>query len=219
VSLVTIDGAGVLEAAIVVPRIGVPTFQASLLERDAPAGPSISVALGSQTWKASVTRAGAHAGRYVLNAVGGAGGMSTLLAPKAYQGVPVRIPLEDIVKGAGEALAASSSPALLGTYLGNWIRIEQGAGFALAALLARIGRPAWRVLADGSLWVGSETWPATKLARWTVTGEGPHRGILDLVSTDPVVLPGETLEGRKVSVVEHRVTARGPRTRLSLEDT
>lgn len=217
-SLVTIDGADVLEAAIVVPRLGVPTFQAAVLERDAPRAGGIEVALGSQTWKARIKRSGAYSGRFVLHAVGGAGGLATLLSPKAYQGVPVRIPLTDIVQGAGEVLSPLSTAGVVDAFLGNWTRVEQGAGFALAALLARAGRPSWRILSDGSLWVGTETWPAAAMQRWTVVGEGPHRGVVELVSTDPLVLPGETFDERKVSVVEHRVTSRGLRTRLSLED-
>jgi hypothetical protein len=223
IGLAGID-AHVDEAALTIPRIGVPQLSASIAgEITVP--PRITFEVGSAlSWSATVTRQGVDGGRTFVRAVGGAGAMATVLEAKAYQGVPVRIPLEDLVREAGETLSPTASAAVLGLFLGRWTRCRQSAAFALAGLLASAGRvstqgaPGWRILPDGTLWVGHETWPETKLESYTVVAEAPHRGSVDILALEPAVFPGETFEGRRVSVVEHRFSSRRLVTRLFLEN-
>jgi hypothetical protein len=216
VSAITVNDLPALEGAITIPRVGVPTLTASLLERDAP-GKTVTVRIGSSSWVMTVTRSGAHGGRRFVHAVGGAAGLSAIVPPKSYRGVPLRIPLADLAQGVGERLSPASSAAILGLVLPAWIRFEQPAARALHALLGAAGSPAWRILPDGTLWVGVETWPATRLEAYTTIAEGPHRGVVELVAMDPTIAPGETFEGRKVSGVEHRIVARRLRTILHME--
>lgn len=219
-SFVSIAGqdAQVLVASISLPRIGVPQFVLSIAgELELPE--AIEIRVGeSLSWKATVRRQGHESARTLVRAVGGAGKLTTELAPRAYQGVPVRIPLEDVAKEAGERLSPRCDPGVLGAFLGKWVRIRQSASFALAALLVSAGGPAWRIVADGTLWVGVEAWPETKMRDFTVLAEAPHRGMVELVSLEPSVLPGEAFEGRPVSVVEHLFSDRRLRTRLYLEE-
>jgi hypothetical protein len=216
VSYLRVNGLPALEAAITIPRLGVPSFDLSLAGEGPASGP-IEVELGELVWKGTVRRSGMARGITTLRAVGGAGGLTRVLEPRSYQGAPVRIPLTDIARDAGETLSAACDPAPLGIVLPKWSRFQQSASFALAALLSQAGSPAWRVLADGAIWVGAETWPETKLEDATIVGESPHRGSLDLFAPTPAVFPGETFEGRRVSVVEHRVSDRRLVTRLWLE--
>jgi hypothetical protein len=224
IGLAGID-AHVEEAAITIPRIGIPQLSASLAG-EVTVPPSITFEVGSGlSWSATVTRQGVDSGRTFIRAVGGAGRMATILAAKAYQGVPVRIPLEDLVREAGETLSPTASAVVLGLFLGRWTRCRQSAAFALAGLLASAGRvsahgvPSWRILADGTLWVGHETWPETKLEGRTLLAEAPHRASVDLLALEPAVFPGETFDGRRISVVDHRFSSRRLMTRLFLENT
>jgi hypothetical protein len=223
IGLAVID-AHVEEAALTIPRIGIPQLSASLAG-EVTVPPRITFEVGSGlSWSATVTRQGFDGGRTFFRAVGGAGRMSTILEAKAYQGVPVRIPLEDLVREAGETLSSTASAAVLGLFLGRWTRCRQSAAFALAGLLASAGRlstqgaPSWRILADGTLWVGHETWPETKLEGRTLLAEAPHRASVDLLALEPAVFPGETFDGRRISVVDHRFSSRRLITRLFLEN-
>jgi hypothetical protein len=222
IGLAGID-AHVDEAVITIPRIGVPQLSASIVGAvTLPERITLEVGEGL-SWEATVTRQGVDGERTFVRAAGGAGRMASILEAKSYQGVPVRIPLEDIVRDAGETLSPTASAAVLGLFLGRWTRVRQSAAFALAGLLASAGRlssqgaPSWRILADGTLWVGHETWPETRLEGWTLLAEAPHRGSVDIVALEPAVFPGETFGGRRISIVEHRLSARRLMTRLFVE--
>jgi hypothetical protein len=217
VSYVRVNGRTALEARVTIPRIGVPAFDVSLAGPEPLAPGPIRIEVGKLAWKAAVRRSGAQRGILTLRAVGGAGGFTKVLEPRAYQGAPARLALEDIAKDAGEALSTTCQAAPLAVVLPKWTRFRQAASFALQGLLSLVGAPGWRVLADGTIWIGHETWPMSRLDAFTVTNEAPHRGSLDLFAVDPRIFPGETLDGRRVSVVEHVLTDRRLSTRVWLE--
>jgi len=148
-------------------------------------------------------RAGLFAGQVRARVVGGAGKLGSELAPRWYAGAPRELPLRDLVEEAGERLASSSDPTVLGEVLTpGWARLRGTASAALARLLEGTGA-SWRLLPSGELWVGPETWPtASGMADLVVLEEDRSRGRLVLVSEAPTLLPGQTLRGDRVSDVE-----------------
>ena len=81
---------------------------------------------------------------------------------------------------------------------------------------------AWRVLADGGVWLGAETWSALTLADVSLLEVDHLCGIYVLGGDTLTVVPGVTLtladEGARVSVrvgdVEHVVLPDGYTTRV-----
>ena len=86
------------------------------------------------------------------------------------------------------------------------------------------GAPAgssWRVLADGTVWVGTEAWPDSGLLEQTdyvETNEWPGENRIELGVETLKLLPGTTLGDRKVSFVEHILRDGYVRSRALLED-
>jgi hypothetical protein len=118
----------------------------------------------------------------------------------------------------GEVLSPSSDAGALGQMLSKWIRMSGPALGELEALLgeASEGRVC-RVLADGSVWVGKETWPeATPKA--TVLQDLRWCGQVELGVEAPELLPGTTFMGRRVEHVEHRVSPESVRTIVQFVD-
>jgi hypothetical protein len=72
------------------------------------------------------------------------------------------------------------------------------------------------VLPDGSVWVGQESWPDSGLTAdvYQVLSEDPSRAQAILGIETPLLMPGTTLGGRRVSYVEHRFGQ--PETRSSV---
>lgn len=217
-SFLIVNGQPALEASIAMPLVGVPTFTLAMLEQDLPAGDALQVQVGELVWQATVRRKGTNAGRGLVHAVGGAGGMNLELEPRSYLAVPLRIPLADLVADAGERLAGTSDAAILSTDLPAWTRTRESASRALGSLLAAAGSPSWRILPDGTLWVGPETWPESRIEEWTITADHAHNAVLELHSLAPAVFPGETFDGRRVVRVEHHISARRMLTRVQVED-
>jgi hypothetical protein len=219
VSYATLNGRGVYWGELRIPRIGAWDGDFGVAREGAEnVSGAVEIRIGSRTWKGTARRSGENKGVLHVRVVGGAGGLASVLPAKAYQGVPVRIPLEDLLREAGETLAATSDAATLGVVLSKWNRREGHAGMALASLLEASGA-SWRVLADGSVWIGPETWPAASLVDYGYVEQAPGAGAIEIIATDPTVYPGEMFRDQRVSVVTHRLDGRRIRTRILTEET
>jgi hypothetical protein len=217
VSHVTVNGADVFALALTEPRVGVWTAALSCLDGAADLSQGLEIRIAdSVAWRGVVRSSGVHNGVRSIAAVGGKGGLSTVLEPKSYQGVPLRIPLADIVAGAGETLSPACDAGLLGIMLRRWSRIRQSAAFSLAALLDAVGGPAWRILPDGTLWVGTESW-AEVTAPYIISSAEPHQDVATLVSERPDIHPGQSVGGRHIASAEHRIDRRTLVTRVWFE--
>lgn len=219
----TANGYPVVSGRICRPRQG--AWWADL-RLDAPATSAVTgkvtIGLGAGSQRVLVgtaRRVGTYRDAVHVRVVGGAGGLGRTFGPKAYRGVPLRLPVLDVLAAAGEVLAPSSDAAALATTLVAWQAIAQPASAALGSLAqAAAGSPTWRVLADGTVWVGPERWTTSKLATFDVTNEEPELGRIELAADDPAIAPGEVLLGRRVSYVEHQVTAGRVRHLVWFED-
>jgi hypothetical protein len=142
--------------------------------------------------------------------VGGAGGLSKTISPAAYENALLGDPLRSILNAVGERLAASSSSAALSVLLRKWTLTATTASRAIdelcfAASSATGQQIGWRVLADGTVWIGSESWPAQDLADDDdVLEQYPSEGRYVIGGTTPSLLPGVDLAGvGKVIAVDH----------------
>jgi hypothetical protein len=220
VSQVLVNGLPAFWAELRIPRIGAWDADVNVPREGGavalPPGPVV-ISVGTLTWAGFVRRSGENKGTLSARIVGGMGGLSRTLLPRAYQGVPVRIPLTDLLAEVGERLSPTSDPAILGTVLQKWNRAAGPAGIALASLLAASGA-AWRVLPDGSIWVGRDLWLPSKLVDYVYVEQAPNAGALEIVAATPSVYPGELFEMRRVSVVTHRFDGSRVRTRILFEE-
>lgn len=209
----TCNEASILSGRVTLPRQGVWHAELVLLAEQPPSG-GVTVRLGAAlSLRGTVVRSGVFAGQVRVWVVGGAGGLQRQLEPKWYLGAPRRLPLVDLVEEAGERLATTADPALLDEVLSpGWTRVRATAAEALGRLLEGTGA-SWRILPDGSLWAGAETWPTAQgMADLVVLEEDRSRGRLVLATEAPQLLPGQTLRGDRVSDVE--ITVEPERLRL-----
>ena len=209
----TLSGLPLLSGTVTLPRQGVWHADLELDAAEAPIG-SVLLQIGSAlSLRGTVVRSGIFAGQVRVWVVGGAGGLGRQLEPKWYLGAPRRLPLVDLLEGAGERLSATTDAALLDEVLTpGWTRLRGTAAEALARLLEGTGA-GWRMLPDGSLWAGAETWPTAQgMADLVVLEEDRSRGRLVLATEAPTLLPGQTLRGDRVSDVE--ITIEPERLRL-----
>jgi hypothetical protein len=138
--------------------------------------------------------------------VGGMGTLGRSIAkPKSYQGVPWKLPFQDIVRDAGEALSPRSDAGLLATRLTAWATLQQPAGEALAKLMQAAEGACWRILPDGNVWAGYETWPAADgQLEYVLAREDTAVAALQIFSEAPALSPGYTLLGRRIGRVTHQ---------------
>ncbi len=215
VSYLTIGGQGCIRGRVLLPRIG--AWVADVVANPPALAPGAHVALsvGGVSLRGTVRRAQNAWGTVAARVVGGNGGLVTKLTPKAYRTVALRQPLADILSDCREQLSGTADPALLSRQLASWVRSAIPGWMALAGLL---DGAAWRVLPDGTIWTGSESWVLSGMRAASVLSYQPAELKMLVYSDTPAVLPGQTFAGMHVSAVTHIVDEGKVRTEMLFED-
>ena len=200
----------VVEGMIHLPRIGVWHADLTL---DAPGSSAASSILKG---KAVVNLAGVtYTGTFGLNGPtlrdairarinGGGGGLGTVLPPKGYRATTLRLVIGDVLNGAGETLSPTADASVLATNVAYWARVQQPAGLALQSALQVTGS-SWRILTDGTVWFGAETYPPAGQVDFVPIRFEPELARYEFGSYSPTVLPGTTFKGQRVSAVIHYI--------------
>src|SRR5690606_20459620 len=219
-SFMTCNGMRVATCTLVLPRVGVWHADLTVDIDDDAEVPSGEVTLETEhrTWRATVRRGSEDRGGAKLRVVGGKGGMGNIVPPKSYRAAIARLPIADALSAAGEALADSADRGTLHRMLPFWTSPSATAGEIVARVCADLG-VAWRMLDDGTVWVGPETWPAWETpADAMVTARWPDDGAVEVADETLSASPGMTFEGQRIGRVEHRISADGARTILFFDD-
>jgi hypothetical protein len=205
-SFATLNGRPILTGRITLPRSGVWVANLTLDGPDAASSGQVAVQVGKQlTLSGTIVRSGTFAGKATMLVVGGKGKLRTPLPGKDHLGAPLSVVLGDLCTEAGETLSPTCDADVLALVATpSWVRAGGPAADALGRVLADAGSDiVWRVRPDGSVWVGRETWPASKGMADVVVLEHDHGdGRIVLVTEAPELLPGMTFRGDRVSSVE-----------------
>lgn len=222
-ALIEINGKPVIAATIHLARLGAGTADLIVDAQEAVTGPCLLAIAGGPQLHGFASRTGVWQDTAYVRWVAGAGGLQRTATAKHYRAVTARVVLVDLCRTAGETLSTTSSAAVTGLQLAAWTQVGQPIGRAISALLGdrRLAAPTWRMLPDGTLWVGTETWPDSGLKDVLDVQELarlPHEGKAELGQEAPTLMPGTLLGGRKVSLVEHDVHDGNVRTMAWFED-
>jgi hypothetical protein len=217
-SEITLNGTPVTSLTVLLPRIGAWTADVELDDATAPTSRVVIAVAGVLSLSGTVARGGAELERWRGRIVGGAGGLKREVPAVSQQGSTLALALADVLRAAGERLA--SNVVDLSAAAPLWHRIAAPAALAVGDV-ARAAGCAWRVLPDGSVWVGRETWPEVA-PDVDVIDWRPELGRLELAGDVLGILPGQTLRARadlavRVGCVEHRATADALRTVVLVE--
>ena len=220
-SLVTVfadagDPRRVVTGLIAMPRIGVwhaDLFADSDDQFDVGTLVTIDMDNGAQQLVGTVTRALLYKGLQQIRIVGGAAGMQSAATAKFYAaGATTSDVLKDLATDAGETLADDNDAA---TSIPGWTSIGGATvGRQLAELLRPIDGAAWRIKADGTLWVGTESWPASAVPddEWATLDYDHWNGVIHLGMLAPTLIAGTVLGQEKIDRVEHRINGEKVRT-------
>lgn len=209
-ALITVGDRGVSDLDLSLPAWGAWVATLVLEGTSVPAvGDSLTIAIADTLELAgAVVRAGATSVDSThLLLVGGAGGLSKTCTPQSFDNPPARSIVDHILKGTGETLAADADATLLAARPRYWSVLANTVGAELDELIERLGSAdtTWRVKPDGKIWIGVDAWPATDQDP-VIMQENPEGDSLEVGLDAPLLLPGTTLEGRRIVRVHHRVT-------------
>lgn len=213
----TVNGYGLLAAEIRMPRTG--TWHADIeVDADADISGAVEIVIDGVTFigKALPDRSGLNGTRQVARVVGGAGGLSAELPARSYespQGVKASTVIGDILRECGETLSETADAATLAKKVARWHRSggdDTGSAIAshsLTRFLDRLGAD-WRVLADGTIWVGETEWEAATVTH-VLEDEDWANGFITIAPESPSLTPGVTFLDQRIEQVVHRVGQEG----------
>ncbi len=216
--LLTLDGRPVTGAKVTFPAKGAWHARVSLVEGAAPAGRVVLEADGlALSGTVLAGRSGVFRGAPSALIVGGAGGLSRQVPAKGYRAPLARQIAEDVLGTVGEVLSASSSdPNTLAVTFPHWVRLRaEMASIALELLCTQLGA-AWRVVDDGSIALGPDTWSTSSWAGETISSD-ESSARATLAGEDMSLRPGTILEGRRVRLVEYSFSSRAVRAEVEYE--
>jgi len=201
-AFLTANGKPVLEGKISMPRTGAWTAELSVDSASALEG-KIALVCEALSWSGTVVGGGVYSDMTHLRVVGGAGGLGKRLEPKFYRNTPASIVLADLLRETGEKLSTTTT-ASFAKNLQWWQRGRAAsAGEELEALFADLGLN-WRILRDGTLWAGVDTYPVQAIEH-TLLENHPDEGRIVVSSELPSLLPAVTFDGAKVARVTHEL--------------
>lgn len=192
------------------PRIG--AWYADVdVDAIAPLTGSVTSEIDGVSFVGTVLRSGTHGGRVQARIVGGKGGLAKELDAQNYANGPTaQTILTDILRGAGETLSSTADASLLSTTFARWQRDADTASECMVALLDALGAT-WRVLSDGTIWVGVDVYPEQELV-YDLIDESWQTGDVIIAPEAPELRPGVTFRGQKLEEVVHYVSAGKLRT-------
>lgn len=201
-----VNGTGLISIELTKPRVGAWHADVVLDVEEAPSG-AATITVDDVIFVGTVLpgRSGVFGRAASAKIVGGKGGLSKVLNAKQYSGGSVTLGsvVRDILRAAGEELSATADAATLGHGLTSWESAGGQASHVLTQVCDAIGAT-WRVLNDGTVWVGVETWPAVAFDH-VVEDEDWAQGVIQIESDAPLLEPGTVLEGQRLDLVRHFV--------------
>jgi hypothetical protein len=203
-SLVTANDVGVISGTVIRPLVGVWVADLIIDQPDGSgfaAGTRVTIkADGGYTLKGVVDpdRTGSFLDSVHVRVVGGAGGLGKDASPRSYvqPSAFVRDVLNGLCSDAGETLSDTTSASFLSQNLTAWSVIGGNSVRQNMRALLDIVAPemSLRILSDGTLWVGEETWPQSS-ATYDVMNQDPTDGSYLIGMDSPFVEPGTNLPG------------------------
>jgi hypothetical protein len=212
------NGHDVLRAEITEPRVGAWTAELELDANEAITG-RVTLEIDGVTWIGTVQRGSLVQGRYSAMVVGGNGALSKPLPAKHYMNGTMAAWLREALAPAGETLSPTSESAITNQSMARWSRRRGTVGAAVAQVARESGDASWRVLRDGSVWIGVERWPAAT-AKYDEIEDVPDLGYMIAVAEEgPSIAPGMTFAGKRVASVVTTLDGNGAlRQRVNFED-
>jgi len=215
-SLLTANDIPVARAEIAIPRVGRGAASVILASERGPASGEAVTLLSQdgQTMRYTCVTGQRASGWWHMGLVAGAGKLNKSLPNRYYEGIPAATVARDILNEAGETPGPIDLPGTLTRY----VRRAAPAYQQLAALLAGYDR-AWRILPDGSIWIGQDSGATAGPVSVSEAYPSDRRYVLglDLTLTPGVVVRG-ILDGQEATLgrVERIRHCVGPRLRTEV---
>lgn len=209
---VTANGKDCITARIDMPLNGAWTAELAVDSANAISG-KVEIVVADKVSFVGFVRRGAPALDVgIYRVVAGGGGLNKDASAKSYRQTPLNIPLNDLIAISEDSMDETADQNVLSATLKNWVVPVQQVGAAINKLVKSQGDSVtWRILQNGNLWVGTDSWPAASV-QYELLFEDKRMGMKMLDVDLPTIVPGVTLNDEKITYVQYQYGEKGGRT-------
>ena len=204
----------VMEGDLLLPYYGNWSACVSFASADAIPSGKVTLSWLGTKFSGHVLRSGENEGRVSCMIAGGTGGLAKTVPAKMYDyNLKLELPVKEILSAVSETLSASSTQSVLARELTNWTRMEKEAAMLLSHLTDQV-KAAWRVLPDGSVFLGTDTWQDTDTFDYTLLFQDPVLLMAQLAVSEAALFPGKrfpksneytSLSQKKIACVRYAI--------------
>jgi len=215
-TLISSDGTEfpIMNGDVLFPYFG--NWSANLVLSGAESAPSGPCTMRYFTSKFSgfVLRSGQFEGQFYCMVVGGAGGLSTEVSSTGYNyNVKVSLPLSQMLAEVKETISLKSDVSYLNKILPSWNRLQGSCSVEVSKLIDFSGG-LWRVVDDGGVFVGVDSFQVAPDFSYTVLSIDPIHATARLSLESLSLLPGmrfpqsdyDNLSERKIGACRYLFT-------------
>lgn len=206
----SINGVAAYDAQIFTPRFGAWQIDARVDDPGASISGKVTAALdpSGRVLNGTATISGPFIDAVQVRIVAGAGGLGLTARPRHYETPTLGLVLGDLLADAGETLSGTADQGILATQLPSWTTGARPIGSVIRDLFA-VAAPAaaWRMLDDGTVWVGTDAFAASPIdaSTYEVVDRSAEENSIQIETDGPLPLVGTTFEGGQVNCVQDDV--------------
>jgi hypothetical protein len=167
-------------------------------------GDSVTMNFINTTFKGTILDTGVFRGFQRCTIIGGSGKLPNYLESASYNSVPLGQIVRDIARKTDHQVSTTADQDVLNTNLVGWNILKMQASLALEKVL-QITKSIWRILPDGTLWVGPEKYFPLKPDDFLVIDKFPEEARWSIYNEDKVIEPLTSLSGNNIQQVEYYI--------------
>ena len=181
-------------------------------DKDVAAGDACVLDLDTLIMNGTAATAASVSDQPRMRIVGGGDGLSKDVPPRFLMGVTVEFALRELLGLVGESLSTDSDPVALARVLRRWTRMQGKAIEDLNEIVRHVEK-SWRVLPDGKVWLGEESFDEyEEVNEHVLLDEFPEEQRRIYGVETPELLPGVAFKGWDIGTVVHRLNSDGSGT-------
>ena len=202
----TINNNPIIEVKLTLPKNGVWLAANCIIDSvdELSINQKVQMKFLDTTFNGTVVDTGVFQGFLRATIVGGTGNMAKMIESKAYKGLPAGQVIRDIGALTGHSIADSSDKDILNFVLSRWDKLKAKASDLIESLLKVTGGT-WRILPDGSLWVGKEVYTPLNPNDYLVINKTPSEAKWSIYNESTLVQPFTSLEDNNIFRVEYEI--------------
>ena len=206
----TLNNNRIARGTLEIPNQGIWYFGEMIIDTDTTIneGSDVTIQFMDKTLSGTFVDAENYAGYVKGSVIGGKNTMSNVIESIGYAGITLGQIVRDVASLTGHTFNLQSDASLMAISLVRWDKIKAKASDIIDKLLEpqiKDGRKAiWRIMLDGTLWVGYEDYPEVTI-KYELLDKQTQKGYWLFNNEEQVIEPLQSVSGQRIRETVYRL--------------